>query len=830
MSIRYGQKTSSIADRRPVALAHNRDTTFDGFYTPPTPWERPSDWLTITPPLSSEQKVVLLVSVYNNKSNLLAFRLTGNYTVDWGDGSPTQNVASTVIASREYDYASISSPPISDGTKQVIVTITPNGAANLTAISLAEAHPFALTVGTSNYSQYILEVYLSLPNLTSIPTGLGTSNIDGSGQVNNLYLTNVELINIGSLTTFGNLFYNAYSLRRVSITANTSGVTGTIGSMFVNCFQLTEAPFFNTRSATSMAGMFQNCHSLVSVPAYDCTNSTSISLIFQNCVALQRVSIQNTTAVTNFNSAFEGCFSLEKAPDLSFGTSSGLSITCTTMFQNCYNLKSVPVYNTIRVTSMQGMFQGCRSLTSVPLFDTRNVTTMQSMFNTCPSLKTVPLFNTSNVTNMQNMFDACNSLEMVPLFDTSRVTNFSFMFFSCWSLERAPAFNLSGLGNTPPSTSLASMFRQCYSLKEAPQFDTTRVTSFAGTFLDCRAIKTVPHYNTLSATSMTNMFEGATSLQSVPLFDTRNVTNMTFMFFNCYALTGIPAFDTTKVTNFASAFRGCRSIKTIPEFTTRINTTLNNTFSDARLLNTVSLCAAAVSDATTLFSGAESLAVARLSGIGPALTTSVNLDLTNMSKESLEETFFLLGLGTAKTIIITNSYGAKRYPTLTVNGVSTTSGSVTATTSSSVASLSTGMQITGLSANTGPPITSPISVTFTDATDTVNLTAHGLRDGDKVSFSTITTTTGISTFTIYYVINKTDNDFQIARTPGGSAIALTNNGSGTMRYNALITEIRVGTPNTIIFDRPMTITGSNHQTFRFLITEDARLRNWTVTG
>lgn len=72
------------------------------------------------------------------------------------------------------------------------------------------------------------------------------------------------------------------------------------------------------------------------------------------------------------------------------------------------------------------------------------------------------------------------------------------------------------------------------------------------------------------------------------------------------------------------------------------------------------------------------------------------------------------------------------------------------------------------------------AVTFTDTGDTVDLTAHGLINGDTVSFSVITTTTGITINTVYYVVGATANTFQVSLTAGGAALALTNNGTGTL--------------------------------------------------
>lgn len=84
------------------------------------------------------------------------------------------------------------------------------------------------------------------------------------------------------------------------------------------------------------------------------------------------------------------------------------------------------------------------------------------------------------------------------------------------------------------------------------------------------------------------------------------------------------------------------------------------------------------------------------------------------------------------------------------------------------------------------------SNTFTDSGDLVTHNTHGLSNGTVVVFQTITTTTGLSTFTEYYVIGATTNTFQVSATYGGSAVTIANDGSGT--YKALL-EYPVYLPN-----------------------------------
>ena len=68
--------------------------------------------------------------------------------------------------------------------------------------------------------------------------------------------------------------------------------------------------------------------------------------------------------------------------------------------------------------------------------------------------------------------------------------------------------------------------------------------------------------------------------------------------------------------------------------------------------------------------------------------------------------------------------------------------------------------------------------TFTDTGDLVTATAHGLSNGDVIRFNDVTTTTGITTATDYFVVEKTTNTFKVSATNGGAAIALTTDGTG----------------------------------------------------
>ena len=91
--------------------------------------------------------------------------------------------------------------------------------------------------------------------------------------------------------------------------------------------------------------------------------------------------------------------------------------------------------------------------------------------------------------------------------------------------------------------------------------------------------------------------------------------------------------------------------------------------------------------------------------------------------------------------------------------------------------------------------------------DKVTLTAHGLVNGDKVSFTALGTATGISTGVTYYVVNKTTDDFQLSLTSGGSVINITgaNTTGGTMDSVVTGFSVEDGSSSSNHFDTPLLV-------------------------
>lgn len=207
--------------------------------------------------------------------------------------------------------------------------------------------------------------------------------------------------------------------------------------------------------------------------------------------------------------------------------------------------------DTSNVTKMSSMFVECSNLTTIPLFDTSSCTTMFGMFNKCSNITTIPQFNTSNVTNISEMFMGCSKLTTIPQLNTSNVTNMAHMFNSCKELTTIPQLDTRNVNN------MTTMFIGCSKLTTIPQFNTIKVTNMSYMFSECSKLTTI---------DITHMKLGSTS----------NTNNFAY---NCYSLTKFIIRNMTTIPPLNSnAFKGCY------HFTGTTNATYNpNGLKDGRI-------------------------------------------------------------------------------------------------------------------------------------------------------------------------------------------------------------------------------------------------------
>ncbi len=436
------------------------------------------------------------------------------------------------------------------------------------------------------------------------------------------------------------------------------------------------------------------------------------------CKALGNVTIKNivfeesfkTYAPTSLKEFFYNCTSLETISGLEYLNTANIT-DMSSMFQNCYNLKSLDFTNfdTKNVSSMYFMFYGCSNLTSLDLtdFNTKNVKNMYGMFGDCSNLNSLDItnFNTAKVTDMGNMFLGCSNLTSLDLtnFNTAKVTDMHGMFKGCSALTSLDLTNF----NTAEVRDMNCMF---YMLDESStalttiyvsdNFVTTNVQNGENMFKNCTKLKGFKKYFLLNtdhqyANYKTGYFtsgcgyaefdnatgtltfsykgvkpEGAYDLNAEAFTPqwSKLGTNVKKVVFNasfanarptiCYAwfynnsnlttIEGLEYLNTEDVTNMGFMFDGCSALKS---------------------LNLSKFNTAKVTSMKKMFNNCSALKSLNLSGFNTAKVTDMNNMFRSCSAlESLDLSMF----NTENVTSMPNMFnGAKKLKTLNVSSFNT---------------------------------------------------------------------------------------------------------------------------------------------------------------
>lgn len=71
-------------------------------------------------------------------------------------------------------------------------------------------------------------------------------------------------------------------------------------------------------------------------------------------------------------------------------------------------------------------------------------------------------------------------------------------------------------------------------------------------------------------------------------------------------------------------------------------------------------------------------------------------------------------------------------------------------------------------------------VTITASGNLISRTNHGQQNGDRIQLYNISAGTGLTLGQLYFVVNRTENTFQLSLTSGGSPVTITSDGTATL--------------------------------------------------
>jgi hypothetical protein len=812
----FSNKLINDSLERSVNIIQDLDTASD--------WVRNSEWLAMPSVTTSDEKICILFGIWNSDNNVMTFRVSGNYTVDWGDGTGTQNVSSGVDAVRIFDYGvydPTNTTLTSDGYKQVLVTITPQGGASITSFQLHVTSAYGS-------SRNALDIVMAVPNITN-PTNLifsinadtSYSSIERISIVKHGFPANSSLVNNNYSGSPRGLFSNLQRLKHVEM--DLSNVTN-VQALFYNCGALEKVPPLNYSNVITGTFLFYNCNSLKQFPSLKFTNLQTANNMFIYCYNLRNVDLIEAPNVNNLANAFQSCYSLQNISNLNTTKANNI----TGIFYDCYSLKNAPYFETSNVSSFLGSFNNCFSLSKVPKYSIRGNVNFSSAFSGCYNLQDLSHLNFGKVSGAASMFNLCYRLQKLPTLDLSNVTSLNSTFKDCASLTDMPLINI------PNCTDIQSAFYSCLALKSLNFANTNLVTNMTRTFHRAATLSNISNLNTSNVSTLTFALAGTSGLNKFVL-DTVNGIPVTLTSLHSsdggfvFNPGSNPAFNFTTTTgNIKANIRVGATFPllglTPPVFdqryeTSNIGITGSLTSRSRKVIFLSSRNLDPSTGPTSFYGGnpsASNIIFQDLSLRGGALTIG-----NKLSANGLTRAFTSLGRSVVgnSTLTISSNWGAEPEVVRNANMIAGSS----ILTMSNTANIIVGMEIRGNGISTFRDIV------IDSTSNTIIIPSHGISNNTIVSFAN--TVVGIIAYSPYNVINSTTDTFQLSNVywGNGSIQTFSANANANIYYYPTVLAVNNNSNVTISIPAFLTanivVTGSGN-----LKRSIAKLKGWVVSG
>ncbi|MDB4293372.1 BspA family leucine-rich repeat surface protein [Maribacter sp.] len=379
-------------------------------------------WKTDNPGTSDDNTILIATSPFQ----------TYNYTVDWGDGSPTTNHTGDAI----HTYTTV-------GTYTVSITgLFPainNGAGDpekLVSIEQWGNNAWADMSSAFDGCTNMVGNFADVPDLSNV-TNMASMFADCSlfnSDINNWDVSNVtnmsSLFRLASafdspignwdtsnVTSFSGMFYSALAFNQDIGNWNTSSAVS-ISRMFFGTAAFNQDINFkagagipsgdawDTSNVIDMQGVFWNAQAFNQpIGDWDTGNATNMSSFFNNSPAFnQDIGSWDMTSVLYAHQFFAGASAFNQ--DISGWNMSGVQ-TISIMFGGAaaFN-QDIGGWDIGNATSLSQMFSGATSFNQdISGWDVSNVTNMYYAFNSASSFdQNLGAWNVENVTDASSMF------------------------------------------------------------------------------------------------------------------------------------------------------------------------------------------------------------------------------------------------------------------------------------------------------------------------------------------------------------------------------------------------------------------------------------------
>ena len=285
----------------------------------------------------------------------------------------------------------------------------------------------------------------------------GCKNLKKIGQIAFMECEKLENIDLSMCTELEfigkGLFAKCTQLQRVDLSnLEKLKILGSIDDhnydaegLFEGCSNLTEIKLDGCTALEEICEKaFYACKKLETIDLSSCSNLKKLGLpyripderngVFEGCSSLTEIKLAGASLEEISEKAFKDCKKLS-AMDLS--TYSKLSKIEKNMFENCEEIKSITLPNTI--TEIGGSaFQNCAALKNIDLSNLALTSIGGQAFYGCKSIETIDLSKSIDLTNLGGYgpFYACTNLKSIDLSNCSKLNVIGASgFYGCENLE-----------------------------------------------------------------------------------------------------------------------------------------------------------------------------------------------------------------------------------------------------------------------------------------------------------------------------------------------------------------------------------------------------------
>ena len=213
-----------------------------------TPYQKPSDWLTIPTMDGTKDEIYILNGAIKNGLNMIFIGLKGTGTIDWGDGTTESfNVSSETDYSHNFNYDDLteSSWTNHNRSKQALIHIYGDRGA-ITVVNFAENYSYTNADGRN-----VAYNKSSSSDIYEINADVERCNYTFSDYNSPIKHSNIEIFDWKGKQNRTSMDY-----------------------MFTSCFSLQSIPQLDTSNVTYMGNMFSYCYSLLNIQVYNAGAST----------------------------------------------------------------------------------------------------------------------------------------------------------------------------------------------------------------------------------------------------------------------------------------------------------------------------------------------------------------------------------------------------------------------------------------------------------------------------------------------------------------------------------------------------------------------------